>query len=29
MDVDQIELMTGDDYAKKLVHFFRRREKRR
>ncbi|HPY91004.1 MAG TPA: DUF58 domain-containing protein [Lentisphaeria bacterium] len=29
MDVDQIELLTGDDYAKKLVHFFRRREKRR
>ncbi|HQL88928.1 MAG TPA: DUF58 domain-containing protein, partial [Lentisphaeria bacterium] len=28
MDVDQIELLTGDDYAKKLVHFFRRREKR-
>jgi len=29
MDVDQIELLTGDDYAKKLVHFFRRRKKRR
>lgn len=27
MDVDQIDLLTGDDYAKKLVGFFRRREK--
>ena len=29
MDVDQIELLTGENYAKKLVHFFRRREKKR
>ena len=27
MDVDQIDLLTGEDYAKKLVGFFRRREK--
>ncbi|MDD4098432.1 MAG: DUF58 domain-containing protein [Lentisphaeria bacterium] len=29
MDVDQIELLTGENYAKKLVNFFRRREKDR
>ena len=28
MDVDQIDLQTGDDYAKKLVRFFRNRERR-
>ena len=27
MDVDQIDLLTGEDYAKKLVGFFRHREK--
>ncbi|NLG13278.1 MAG: DUF58 domain-containing protein [Lentisphaerae bacterium] len=29
MDVDQIDLLTGEDYAKKLVRFFRQREKGR
>lgn len=29
MDVDQIDLFTGEDYAKKLVYFFRHREKKR
>lgn len=28
LDVDQIDLQTGDDYAKKLVRFFRNRERR-
>ncbi len=28
LDVDQIDLQTGDDYAKKLVRFFRSRERR-
>ena len=28
MDVAQIDLQTGDDYAKKLVRFFRNRERR-
>lgn len=28
MNVDTIELLTGEDYAKKLVQFFRRREKK-
>ncbi len=29
MDIDQIDLLTGEDYAKKLVRFFRQREKGR
>ena len=29
MDVDQVEVVTGDDYVRDLVAFFRRRERRR